>query len=180
MINLLTEKEKKNIENEYKFRLVIVGMGFMVGIIFSASIFLLPSYFLSATKVENAQAKVDALKKESDEKSKADLEAALADIKNKLALFVIPKNQNSISDDLIIPIEKVKTNNIKITGISYEVADKNNTGNIRGVATDRVSLINFSEALKNNPQFSNVDLPVSDLAKNKQIDFNILVTFKTS
>ena len=84
MINLLTEKEKKNIENEYKFRLVIVGMGFMVGIIFSASIFLLPSYFLSATKVENAQAKVDALKKESDEKSKADLEAALADIKNKL------------------------------------------------------------------------------------------------
>ena len=48
---------------------------------------------------------------------------------------------------------------------------------VGGIASDRDSLIDFTESLKTINDFSAVNLPVSNLAKNKDIDFNIELKF---
>jgi hypothetical protein len=50
--------------------------------------------------------------------------------------------------------------------------------NITGVATSRDVLLGFQKALAKDPHFSKVDLPISDLAKTKDIRFNITAVAK--
>lgn len=49
---------------------------------------------------------------------------------------------------------------------------------IQGLAADRNSLVAFNESLKLEPSFSKVNLPVSSLAKNKDIVFDMSIEIK--
>ncbi len=49
---------------------------------------------------------------------------------------------------------------------------------IQGLASDRNSLVAFNENLKKEPSFSKVTLPVSSLAKSKDIVFDMAIEIK--
>jgi hypothetical protein len=46
---------------------------------------------------------------------------------------------------------------------------------VSGKAVSRDALLSFSKALKSNHRFESVDLPVSNLAKSKDIEFSISI-----
>jgi hypothetical protein len=69
-----------------------------------------------------------------------------------------------------------KSNNMRISGIYYSV-NSATTGvlTLEGIGDTRESLVTFSESLKTVPYFKKVDLPISNLAKDKNIEFTISI-----
>ena len=51
-----------------------------------------------------------------------------------------------------------------------------NTITLIGVADTRTALANFRDALENHPRYSNVELPISNLAKESNITFTLSLT----
>jgi len=63
MANLLPQKERGRLELEYRLRLLIVSLLFLMVTFTVGVIFLLPSYFISKSKEESIMRQSDLLKK---------------------------------------------------------------------------------------------------------------------
>ena len=73
-----------------------------------------------------------------------------------------------------------KPPNIRIKNIVFdnERDPEPATITLIGIATDRESLRSFGRLMEARTEFSTVDLPVSNFAKEKDIEFSMLVTIK--
>lgn len=178
MFNLLPENLKKAIVHEYKLRLVIVAMSFVVLVQVSFLVFLFPSWLSSYYKGEDFTIKSDEM---STSLSNHDVNSTTSYIKTLNSTLTL------INDTLeypkIIPILesllKERTSNIRLSGISY-VVNSVTSGvlTLNGVGDSRETLVSFSKRLAQIEGFKKVDLPLSNLAKDKNIEFSININIE--
>jgi hypothetical protein len=173
MFNVLPDILKKQIKTEYKLHrwLVIAFAVFFLQI--SAVILFLPSWVNSFSRERELTAQVNSISSSSSYQN-ADAASAIIQTNNvKLGIinssFMYPK---------IIPLIKSilsdKTSGIRLNELFY--ASSNATSGIisfGGVSDTRESLIAFVDSLEQSKVFKKVDLPISNLAKNKDIEFSI-------
>ena len=177
MINLIPNKEQKEIVRGFYYRLVVlflmlVGTSFLV--IFGA---ILPSYFLSSVEVNLVNVKLETQAKMPVPAPQEQTLLAIKDLNNKLTLIEKAENNKFIvSQKVISAIILKKLPGIKITDISYE----NNSGSgtplgrkvsIQGIAPSREVLLLFRQALEDDVAFKSVDLPISNFIKGSNIQF---------
>ncbi len=174
MFNLLPEEEKKIILHEYTARKAIVLLLFLFvsGII--AIIFLLPSNILSASKAAGIEKQIKNAQNSIIFKEADALNASLKNINLKLTVLS-PYRSGISAEDLFAKIIEKKTLNIRIGSFVYKKAlgKEQSLITISGIARDRESLSTFVQVLENEPIFTKVNLPVSNLTKNKNPDFSI-------
>ncbi len=173
MFNLLPKTEKETIRREYHIRLAVVSLWllFAVGIISSA--LLLPSFLLSLEKERTAQQHFDALAKSVERKSAADSDAVLKGAKSRLALMSreAPK---VFLHELLMLIVSIKTDRISLTNFSFtEPVEGKREIAIAGVGKDRSALLSFVKALERTGLFEKVEVPISNFAKDTDIDFEV-------
>lgn len=175
MFNLLPNSLRKEIISEYRFRLLIVIMLFVILIQISFLVFLFPSWLSSYYKEKDFSLRSEEANKSL---STLDISSTTSYIKRlNSTLAVIDEslsypNFNSIIDDVL----KRKPTGVRIDGIYYTVNSKNTAGlAISGIGDKRDTLVSFSESLKDISYFKKVDLPISNLAKDKNIVFTINV-----
>jgi hypothetical protein len=175
MFHLLPEKEKKILQREYISRLILIGLIFVLASLLVGSVFLFPSYLLSVRKLADANMNNQQVKSAIAAKTDSALTTFLATLKDNLnALVPISKTTNfSI---LAREITDKKESGIKIN----EFSQSDQTLIINGVSSDRQSLLRFSHELQTIKDFSKVDLPISDFAKDKDINFSITLTVKAN
>ena len=177
MFNLLPENEKKKILQEYALRryIVILMFFFVSGII--SVIVIFPSNFLSILKATEIEGQIKAVNKSSILGEAEKLNQTLKDTNLKLTALQVPSNAISIEDVLQKVLNK-KTSDIKIRSFSYKksVETGASTVVITGTASDRESLSQFVNNLGHEALFTKVNLPVSNLTKNKNPDFTIQLT----
>ena len=174
MSNLLPKRDKKRLNIEYLFRLISIVLIFSSTTILLSIISSLPSYFLSNTKTNLVEERVNFLKTYLEEKKKTDPAPVLFQTNEKievLELLKIPKINESIRSILSEKRSSIKINNFNLRGTD-EGARSLFVG---GEARDRDSLISFAESLESVSQFMNIDLPLSNLAKNRDVDFSIVI-----
>ncbi len=172
MGNLLPTEYKKEIYRMYKIRLLIVFMIFvsftgLVILIFLAPIFLSVNFEFQSLEKERA-----ILEAETPElKVITELESKVSGINRKIQ--VLGQDSESKTTKVLSEIISNKTTGIKIKSISYS---KKETGAIiflRGEATTRESLVLFAKRLEDIDNFTDVNLPVSNLAKDRDLVFSI-------
>jgi len=74
-----------------------------------------------------------------------------------------------------------RSKTINISGISYAVSDsKNAVLTIDGTSGTREALVSFVKNLQALGMFKTVDLPISNLAKDKDLTFSIKITISES
>jgi len=178
MSNLLSPKDKKKVKREYLLRLVVLvllALGLTFLIIFIASI---PSYFLSEHKVSVASDRIDFLESLIKESQASDSTDELTFTNEKIKSL-----RDSREFDLSGAIQFVltkKTSSIKITALSIKtMSDVERELIVKGIAQNRESLISFSDGLKSINRFVDVDLPISNLAKNIDIEFSLKIKLKS-
>lgn len=174
MPNLLPEKNKKNIQNEFILRLIIVFFSLLFFLMCVAVILLIPSYILSQVKEIGANDEIEIFKQTSSFRG-IDTPFDLLE-KEKMKIDVLKKRDNFSVDNMISIILNKKGNDIKITGIFYDdiSKDKNNSYLVvKGIAKKRSALINFVNRLEQDGYFSNIDFPVSNLVKDESVDFSL-------
>ncbi len=177
MINLIPPAAHKKIVIEYWVRVITVGL-FMVGTALAVSVVtMLPSYFLINVQ---KQAIVSVVSESSQKVASYDVSASELEIATKYAelLLQVP---DALFTDYQKTIEQLAGGNISITSLRFSGGDKKpGTIAIDGMATNRQALSGFRDALDARDEFVRVDLPISNLIKDKDISFSIQVQTATS
>ena len=176
MINLLPPEEKNRKVKEYKLRLIVVNalllsVAFLIG-----SILLLPSYFFADTIQKSAENEVIALKGSSESTERVEINNQLRITKERLTA-ISNQGQQTEFYEIIETISSYAGKPIKLDTVSYSRGSdgKESRLQLAGVADTRDDLLEFEQFLDDDEMFEDVDLPVSSLAKDQDIEFNIQI-----
>lgn len=179
MLNILPQQQKNILKKEYSLRRIVVCLSFVVFALFISVTLLVPSYFSfyvrsNQAEINLAQAKADLSTDLQNDELTSELSTAI-----KHAVDLRPLVESTSVYDLVRLFES-RPPAIKITNINFinMTADTRPIINIRGMADDRDSLRAFAAALEGRVEFENVDLPVSNFVKEKDINFSLSVGVK--
>lgn len=178
MINLIPRQEKKRMNKDFFFRLLIVFFLALGLSIVVSSVSILPSYFISSVKKNFTNTKLLAQKNEPVPLVDQEVLTVIKSINSKLDLIEnAEKNKFVISERVINSIIFKKMPDIKITKISYgNDASKGKKIDITGVAPSRERLLLFRLALEGDTLFKTVDLPISNFIRGSDIQFYLSLT----
>lgn len=176
MRNLLSQKDKKILHSEYKLRVVITVLMFLFFTILAGGVELIPSYFISESKERSTKEHSDIIKESVAKREKDVSSTVLLETKDKLKLLLFDEKDVSLAD-LFEKILDNKPSRIKISGIFYY---ESQTGTkpeilIKGKADVREPLLEFKKLLNKEVKFTEVLLPVSNLASDRDIKFSIKI-----
>lgn len=174
MINLIPASAKKSLIQEYWLRVVSVWFLLWATTLLVGVFILVPSYVLLDSQVsaykdsaESASEKIANYKKVSDELTRSGKLAAT--MKENFALGYV--------SDYVTLFRNLEHSGITISEIGIERTDKDISPiRISGVATNRQALAAFRDRALEEEQITAVDLPISNLTKDKDIPFEITAT----
>jgi hypothetical protein len=180
MYTLLPEKQIKGLEKEYHIRLIILGIFFLSGAVWIGIISLFPSYIFSVVQEKNAENQVLSLQKNSKLPAIADTTKEISDANSAIAR--VRDGQDAITFSVIVEdIASRRTQGISITNIEIAHARTDSVPNqtniaITGHANTRDQLVAFRQSLEADTALTNINLPISDLAYSKDINFSMSLT----
>jgi hypothetical protein len=172
MFKLLTVEEENKVRQEYIMRRAIVMLSALIFVLVVGIIGLLPSYVLSNARQNEVLERMRIAGNSEQSKEDLSLQAWLTKINNELRVLS-PKLDADKPSDFIEKILSSKNTGIQITGFSWKRAEAETSLSVSGIARDRQTLIAFQNSINLSGNFSDIDLPISDLAENKNIDFQI-------
>jgi len=185
MINLLPEKNKKRVRNEILRRLLVV-LGFGISIILIVQIvFFLVVYFLLDSYLGDYAEQIAASEDSAREENLHDMESEITRLNEMVLSF--KDNQDIVrpfSVYLSALFESVGEG-IAVDGLIFETTQfGQDRGRLKlflsGHAGTRGKLISFVEQLESNEEFVSVDLPVSNLLAEKDINFSLTVNIRNN
>lgn len=171
MANLLPPDAKKTVRTEYWLRVltvwcVLIGFAMVVVILLKIPTFVYLQLQTKAFSAESATASdrsaAFAEAQEAVEDANA-LSRVLIDTAEETSLITVQKT-----------IDTIAGSGIKINTFSFEKAEGVLTAvTIAGVAETRLALAKFSDDIEAHEWFASADVPISNLAKDRDIAFNI-------
>lgn len=137
-------------------------------------LFLIPAYVLIDSQIDVYSASVElASQKITNYES---VSGDLIQSSKQAGLIIEGVKQMSVSQYLEL-FDELQDSKINLSEISISKTDKGiEPVLLIGEASDRQALAAFRDRLLATPQVSAVDLPISNLAKDKDIQFSITVT----
>ena len=177
MINLIPNQDKKKMAKNFYIRLTALSFAMFGICILFTSAALLPAYFMSLTKKNIAEEKLETQKNNTVPELDKQSLATIKNLNNQLNLIEsAQKNKFSVSKNIIQEILSQKMSDIKISQISYQIDPiKGKTITLTGLAPSRERLLTFQQALQADTNFKSVDLPISNFLKNTNIQFNLVL-----
>jgi hypothetical protein len=176
MINLIPPGAKKSITLEYWLRVFSVWGFIIAAALLVGTFIMVPDYVLINLQVTafsdsaaSAEQKLSTFKDVSK-----DLDTA-----NQQAKVLIDGFRFVQLSQYAERLHRLENNEVSLTQIGID-RTKDGVAPIRlsGVAADRQALAAFRDRLLADPQVESVDLPISNLAKDKDITFNLTATIK--
>ncbi|MDQ3089824.1 MAG: hypothetical protein M3Q24_01565 [bacterium] len=172
MFKLLTEEQRVKVQKEYSQRRIVVLLVFLCAALSMGVVGLFPAYVVSASKEKDANQRIQILNQTLSGIRAEDLSVRLQDINTKIKLFAAAPSSDR-PYEYYKEIISLRSNGIALSELSYRKKDGKAEYSLGGVASDRRALIEFQNNLNNSLFFTNVNVPISDLAKSKDIDFNL-------
>jgi len=174
MINLIPRSAKKSIKHEYWVRVATVWL-----VLFSLALILGVGTLMPAYELINRQVEVYG-------SSAAEASQKLADYKNvstglvessRQAKYIIDEKNVELISYYVSMFESLQGSGIELSQISLDRSEEGIAPvRVSGVAADRRALASFRDRLLEREEVKEVDLPISNLASDKAINFNITVT----
>ena len=178
MINLIPPEAKKSITIEYWVRVGSVWALLLAFALACASFVFLPAYVLISSQVDAYTESTDSASEKIA--SYENVTTGLIRASQEARTVIAGTNITPISEYVAL-IDTVQGSGINITKVSLSRADEGIAPiQVSGVATDRQSLAAFRDRLLREATFSAVDLPIANLAKDRDIPFSITITVDNS
>jgi len=177
MINLIPPKAKKNLLVEYWVRVLAVWL-ILWGITLLVNAGLLwPVYVLvdSQTDAYEISAQLASEKVLNYENASTELVRA-----SQQARYVVDESQISKLSTYITLLQNLQGEGVEFNRISITRGDQVITPiSLSGVAESREALAAFRDRLLADEQIETVDLPINNLARDRDIGFSITITLAT-
>jgi hypothetical protein len=176
MFNLLPDNLKSEIRAEYKLHKFILILTFIIFIQVSFLVFLFPSWLISLYRENEVSAQIEEINKSPVAINANSISSIIKSTNTKLKII-----NTALEYPRLIPyvdtIISKKTDNIHLIGIMFSTTAKDTaTISIEGLSSTREALVSFVKNLESAGKFKKVDLPVSNLAKDKDIKFSMTLT----
>ncbi|PIT96845.1 hypothetical protein COT82_00965 [Candidatus Campbellbacteria bacterium CG10_big_fil_rev_8_21_14_0_10_35_52] len=175
MRNLLPQEDKEIIYKEYRMRIAIVSLLFLFFTILIAIVSVMPSYFISESKKRAVEKYSEVVKKSITEKENSVSNDILFTTKEKLKLLAFDKEHPLLKNIFEIIISD-KPDGVTINGLSYNKLSNNKVVIVVGKADKRENLLMFKKLLERETLFTEIFLPVSDFALDRDIEFTIKIS----
>jgi len=179
MINLLPDSDKKNNDQEYRLRRMALVVFLLIVVVLSSMAFMTPSYVLSRYRASGEKDGLANQTSESQGGNEKDLEFQINTAKNLTTL--LKPDVYTKPSEIINFIAKDKTENNTISAINYnrvlnaKASSTVVSVGVSGLAKTRQSLVAFTEALGRETGIEKVDVPVSNFAKDSNINFTFTI-----
>lgn len=174
MINLIPLAAKKSIVKEYWIRVLSVWMILWAFALLCGMSIIFPSYVLIKSQVDvYATPAAEASEKVADYKSasKVLIESS------QQARIIVDENREQVMSDLVLLFRSLQGDTVQLSGMTILRSDDGVAPvKLEGIADDRQSLASFRDRLLEQPNITVVDLPISNLARDRDIQFSITVT----
>lgn len=176
MINLIPPKAKKSLAIEYWMRVVSVWMILWAITLVAAICILLPAYVLISSQVEvYATSAAEASQKVA---SYENVSVALVRASQE-ARAVMDESEVVRFSEYVSLFRSLEGDTVQISEIDLERAVNGFApARLSGVAVDRQALASFRDRLQAQDVVESVELPISNLAQDKDIPFSLLVEIK--
>lgn len=179
MINLIPPEARARIVTEYWFRVITVWL-FMSAVVGTAiAALLLPAYVLVTSQVEVYKTSAEAAALRVTEQDNA--ATILKNTTAQATLIVSGGAEQSLLEIFDIVEAEIDAGSVLINEYSF-TRNAHVLGEVRveGVAATRLALASFRDALIKQPLIEKVDLPISNLAKDKDIQFSFTLVISTT
>lgn len=175
MINLLLKPDRTRVRREYLVRLATVTLFVLATIIALGAVLLIPSLVLSQAQLDSVSSHQDLLARSIEIREGG---AALTELNRATAaLSLLAKRDDAALHELVADIGSAAPAGVAVTRLVFD-ADTEGPGRLQvsGTANTRTALLTFSDALEASRRFAAVDLPVSNLARERDIEYILTVT----
>lgn len=175
MFNLLPNNLKEKVRSEYYLRLfvVIFVSVFLIQIFFL--IFLSPTWFVSLNKEQEIVLQSEKANTSSLDQKVETTNKQIKSINKKLEI-INSRLEYPRAIPVIDDILSRKTESITIKELMYETSDKKSGKvTLKGTSDTRDSLVSFVKDLEESDILEQVDLPISNLTKDKNIEFSLVI-----
>jgi len=172
MVNLLSIQEKKYLQWEYRCRLFVLVLK---GIFVLAAIFiilLLPTRARLMFSERADDKRIEVLGAGQASSLEREVRASVLDINQKLSIFTF-KPEWVFSQEVLDPILNNLGSNIQLKSVFLERSPTGVVAKLRGWAADREKLLEFRRRLETVSGFAQVDLPISNFVKGRDIEFSL-------
>ncbi len=175
MINLIPPSARKKVLTEYWIRVLSVWLLILSVSCLVVSVLLIPVYVLVNSQINVYASSADEA---SSKIIEFDASASTIAAVNTKAQKLFTLKQTKQFSEIISVLDVNRGEEILIEGMEFKRQGSNiNTLRLDGHATDRKSLANFRDQLMSLPNAKEVNLPIANLAKDKDIKFSITLTF---
>lgn len=174
MANLIPPHAKKEIITEYWFRVVIVWCCLIsIGLLIVA-LLKVPALMLIASQEQEYSGVYDSAQQKADtlEESQVTIKKA-----NTIAQLLAKDATTTSPVAVLSTLDAIAGPSVQITG--FQIAkDKDvvTSISVSGIAHTRTALANFRSGIEEHVLFDKAELPISNLAKERDIAFNISIT----
>lgn len=176
MINLIPEAVRTAIIKEYWVRVITIAFFMFSSVLVAVTLLASPVYVLITTQVDAyaASANEAAMRVADFDVSSAELIKA-----NQMAVQITSLKSEAKFMEIVNLVDELPKQGIMVDSYTFSrVGDKMAPIAITGVANTRLDLAAFRDALLKEERVADVVLPISNLAKDKDLDFSLTVTIK--
>lgn len=177
MFNVLPDILKDDIRAEYKLRLIIVAFSLIIFLQIFFLISTIPVWSISYYKEKDLNNQIKVENESVSSQNASAISQIINSTNQKIEVI-----ENVMQYPEVVPIYNSiisqKIRGVSINNFQYmSIASSSANITISGVSNTREDLVSFVKKLEGLQLFSGVDSPVSNLAKQKNIDFVINLTF---
>jgi len=179
MINLIPPVVRKAIVKEYWVRVLSVFLGIASIVALMSMVFLSPVYVLVSSQVDvYAQSANEAALRVAE----YDISASALVAANSMAQKIVDLKEVDNFSAAAELLESLQGTGIVLDGFEFgrEIGGDLAPVQVSGKAQTRQALADFRDALLAQPTITAVNLPIANLAKDKDIQFSLGVVFKKS
>jgi len=173
MINLIPLHARKQVKIEYWVRVISVWMILLAMGCIVVSFLLVPSLVLIRTQLSAYGGEYQNANELNGVYDVLEQDVRTA---NTVAMKLVSANKGESFTTLLAEVQEIAKNKVTLQTVSFRrVGEKVETVNVAGVSVSRSALVTFRDALEGHELFESVELPLSNLAKDKDVPFSIVI-----
>ena len=173
MANLIPPDAKKDIVIEYWLRVATIWCILLACAIVVVALLKIPTFVLVHSQLRAFSGAYDSAKEKEISFNEAQDIIISA---NQLSTLLAAHSTTTTGSEIVDILDDIAGSGVTIS--SYNITWDDMTMSavlISGQASTRLALSNFSKDIEAHPLFEEADLPISNLAKDRDIPFNITI-----
>ncbi|MFT5849764.1 MAG: hypothetical protein ACI9H6_000580 [Patiriisocius sp.] len=178
MINLIPPQAKKQVKVEYTVRAISMLLVLFTAALVIVGVLLVPTYVLIHSQLITYEAQYSEITELAN--SYEELEKAVT-VTNIISTALMTAQSELLFSDIVTEIQTLAVGNVELESFRLSrteglIADIQ----VSGEARSRASLVAFRDALEEDELFESAALPLSNLAKDVEIPFNISIVMASA